>query len=71
MAFVSHNAGTPDAPVRSIATFDFGDHDHDVWNGFAIAIAVILARNYLVGLRRFDDGSKGGVVGTQRSDPDA
>ncbi|KAL9101568.1 MAG: hypothetical protein Q9187_009227, partial [Circinaria calcarea] len=37
-------------PLRSIAVFDFGDNDQDVWNAFAVAIVVVTVRNYLMDL---------------------
>jgi len=70
VAFVSHNAAVPDTPVRSIALFDFGDDDHDVWNGFAVAILVVMVRNYLMGLQNFGSETKRGGE-RKRSDPDA
>lgn len=69
VSVVTLNAAEPDKPVRSIALFDLGDADADVWNAFAIAIVVVLARNYLVGLRQSDGQGVGPPAA--RSDPDA
>lgn len=54
VAIVTLDANHPDNPVRSIAQFDFSDEDHDVWNVFAIAIVVVLVRNYLTSIRELD-----------------
>ncbi|KAI9855424.1 MAG: hypothetical protein M1830_006465 [Pleopsidium flavum] len=70
VTFVSHTTAVPYMPVRSIALFDFGDDEHDVWNGFAVAILVVMVRNYLMGLHKFESGTKGAGE-TKKSDPDA
>jgi len=69
VAVVTLNATQPDKPVRSIALFDLGDDEQDVWNAFAIAIVVVLARNYLIGLRQFESESTGHQQ--DLDDPDA
>lgn len=69
VAVVTLNANAPDKPVRSIALFDLSDDQQDVWNACAIAIVVVLARNYLVSLRQFDSQSAEHPQNT--SDPDA
>ena len=69
VSLVTLNAAEPDKPVRSIALFDLSDDDHDVWNAFAIAIVVILARNYLVSVRQFDGAGTGQPAA--QNDPDA
>lgn len=50
VAIVTHDVCVPGQDVRSIAMFDFGQPDQDVWNGFAVAILVVLVRNYLMEL---------------------
>ncbi len=69
VAVVTLNATRPDRPVRSIALFDLGDDEQDVWNAFAIAIVVVLARHYLIGLRQFESESAGHPQ--DPDDPDA
>lgn len=50
VAMVTYDACVPGQEVRSIAMFDFGKPDQDVWNGLAVAILVIICRNYLMHL---------------------
>lgn len=42
-------------PVRTVATFDFGKGDYDVWNAFAVAIVVVTVRDRLLRIRRLED----------------
>jgi hypothetical protein len=63
---VTLDASDPEASIRHLAHFDFKDKDADVWNGVAVAIMVIVARNYLMSITdelEIDDESS--------SDPDA
>ena len=50
VAIVSYNVAVPHKALRTIAIFDFGDNDQDVWNAFAVAIVVVTVRNLLMGL---------------------
>ena len=50
VAIVSYNVAVPRKDLRTIAIFDFGDNDQDVWNAFAVAIVVVTVRNFLMGL---------------------
>lgn len=50
VAMVTYDVCVPGQEVRSIAMFDFGKPDQDVWNGLAVAILVIICRNYLMDL---------------------
>ena len=50
VAIVSHDVAVPGQEVRSIATYDLGRPDQDVWNGLAIAILVVSCRNYFMDL---------------------
>ena len=68
VAFVTHTADTPDEPVRSIAVFDFSDAGYDVWNAFAVAILVVIVRNYLMDLQKIEGRA---AEEKKRSDPDA
>lgn len=38
----------PQSPLRSIATFDFGEEGMDVWNGMSVAIAVMGMRKMMM-----------------------
>lgn len=65
--FVTLDSANPEAKLRSIAHFDFKEKDVDVWNGFALAIIVIVARNYMMSIKdelEVDDDDSS-------SDPDA
>ncbi|MCJ1369102.1 hypothetical protein MMC20_000310 [Loxospora ochrophaea] len=48
VAFVSYNSRIEGKEVRSIATFNFGAFQQDVWNGLAVAILVVTVRAFLV-----------------------
>ncbi|KAH8678983.1 hypothetical protein BGZ60DRAFT_525715 [Tricladium varicosporioides] len=49
--FVTLDSADPKATLKSIEHFDFTKKNMDVWNGFALAIMVIMARNYLMSIR--------------------
>lgn len=49
--FVTLDSANPEAKIRHVAHFDFKDKDVNVWNGVAIAIIVIVARNYLMTIK--------------------
>lgn len=53
MAFVSYDVLAPNPCLRTIAMFDFGQEDYDVWNSFAIAIFVIHCRNRMIELEEY------------------
>ena len=64
--FVTLDSSKPEAKLRHIAHFDFKDGKMSVWNGFALAIICVVARNYLMSIKdelEDDDESS--------SDPDA
>jgi hypothetical protein len=64
--FVTLDSSDPQARLRHVSHFDFKEKNVDVWNGVAIAIIVIVARNYLMSIKdefEVDDASS--------SDPDA
>lgn len=67
VVFVSLDANRADARVRTIASFNFSDADMDVWNGFAVAIFVIMVRDRMVAML----GDMGSDVEEEESDPDA
>jgi hypothetical protein len=49
--FVTLDSSNPDASVRHFNHFNFKDKDMDVWNGFALAFIVIVARNYIMSIK--------------------
>ncbi|MCJ1283347.1 hypothetical protein MMC26_002675 [Xylographa opegraphella] len=64
VSLITYDSDQPEREMKALALFDFMLDDQDVWNAFAIAIVVVWARNYLVGLG-WDD-----VPQIERSDPD-
>ncbi|KAF2473894.1 uncharacterized protein BDR25DRAFT_256894 [Lindgomyces ingoldianus] len=53
MAIVSYDAMAANPSLRTVAIFDFGQEDYDVWNSLAIAIMVIHCRNRMRELQEF------------------
>ncbi len=49
--FVTLDSSYPEAKLRHIAHFDFKEPKVNVWNGFAVAIICVLARNYLMTIK--------------------
>lgn len=49
--FVTLDSANPEAKIRHVAHFDFKDKGVNVWNGLAIAIIVIVARNYMMSIK--------------------
>jgi len=49
--FVTFDSANPNATLRHIIHFDFMDKKLDAWNGFAIAIMAICARNYTMTIK--------------------
>lgn len=49
--FVTLDSANPEAKIRHLAHFDFKDKDVNVWNGIALAIIIIVARNYLMSIK--------------------
>lgn len=49
--FVTLDSSNPEAKIRHLAHFDFKEKGVDVWNGLAVAIIVIVARNYLMSIK--------------------
>lgn len=49
--FVTLDSADPEAKIRHVAHFDFKDKGVNVWNGVAIAIIVIVARNYMMSIK--------------------
>jgi hypothetical protein len=64
--FVTLDSANPDAKVRHLTHFDFKEKDMVVWNGFAIAFIVTMAKDYIISIR--DDLE---IDDTPDSDPDA
>jgi len=48
--FSTLDSSNPDAKTKHIAHFDFKQAGHSVWNGMAVAIIVIMARNYTMSM---------------------
>ena len=64
--FVTLDSSKPGANLRHIAHFDFKDSKVGVWNGFALAIICVVARNYLMSVKdEFEEDDE------PESDPDA
>lgn len=64
--FVTLDSSKPEAKLRHITHFDFKEPKMDVWNGLALAIICVVARNYMMSIKdefEEDDDSS--------SDPDA
>lgn len=49
--FVTLDSADPNATLRHLNHFDFTVKKMDVWNGFAIALMAICARNYTMALK--------------------
>ncbi|TQS34933.1 hypothetical protein Golomagni_04664 [Golovinomyces magnicellulatus] len=50
--FVTLDSANEDATVKHMQHFDFRDQGADAWIGFAIAILVIVARNYIMSIKK-------------------
>ena len=50
VALFSYNSSDEDKGLRTLALFDFGNEDQDVWNSFALAMTIVWVRNYHVSL---------------------
>jgi hypothetical protein len=64
--FVTLDSANPEAKVRHLTHFDFTDKRMVVWNGFAIAYIITMAKDYIISIR--DDLE---IDDTPDSDPDA
>lgn len=54
--FVTLDSSNPEAKIRHITHFDFKDGKMAVWNGFALAIICVVARNYIMSIKdEFED----------------
>lgn len=69
VAFLTHDVTKPHQAVRSLAVFDMQQKGQDVWNGLAVAILFVRARNYLLKLRA--EGHLGRHIVREADDPDA
>ncbi|TVY90818.1 hypothetical protein LAWI1_G002998 [Lachnellula willkommii] len=49
--FVTLDSANPNATIRHMTHFDFAIKKMDVWNGFAISIMAICARNYTMAIK--------------------
>jgi hypothetical protein len=64
--FVTLDSANPEAKVRHLTHFDFTDKRMVVWNGFAIAYIITMAKDYIISIR--DDLE---IDDTPDEDPDA
>ncbi|KAE9371511.1 hypothetical protein N431DRAFT_341630 [Stipitochalara longipes BDJ] len=64
--FVTLDSANPEAKVRHLTHFDFTDYRMVVWNGFAIAYIITMAKDYIISIR--DDLE---IDDTPYEDPDA
>lgn len=49
--FVTLDSSNPDGKVRTISHFDFKKPRMEVWNALAVAMIVIMARNYMMSIK--------------------
>jgi hypothetical protein len=49
--FMTHDSADPKAAVKHLHHFDMSDKDEGVWNGIAIALVVVAARQYNMSIR--------------------
>jgi hypothetical protein len=64
--FVTLDSANPEAKVRHLTHFDFTDYGTVVWNGFAVAYIITMAKDYIISIR--DDLE---IDDTPYEDPDA
>ncbi len=69
VGFLTYDARYPGKAVRSMGNWDFSIDGQDVWQAFAVAIFMICARNYLMGLE--EEGLLGAEIEDDSDDPDA
>lgn len=69
VAFLTHDTTKPQQAVRSLAVFDMQQKGQDVWNGLAVAILFVRARNYLLELH--GEGHLGSTLVPKADDSDA
>ncbi len=69
LAFVGYDPYVAEPSLRTIAMFNFGKADFDVWNSLAIAIFAVHCRNMMAELSEFAE--EGGVEEKGSVDPDA
>jgi len=50
VALFSYDSSDEDRGVKTLALFDFGNENQDVWNSFALAMTVVWVRDYHVKL---------------------
>jgi len=66
LSIVTYDSAKPDAPIRTLATSNWARQGQEVWYAFAVAIAMVKARNYLIQLD--EEGELGPRI--VESDPD-
>ncbi|KAI4255195.1 MAG: hypothetical protein L6R35_007520, partial [Caloplaca aegaea] len=55
VTFVTYDARFPGKPVQSMGNYDFSNQGQDVWHAMAVAIVMVRARDYLVGLKKEEE----------------
>lgn len=69
LGFISYDASVPGKAVKNLGVWDLTKEGQDVWHAFAIAIYMICARDYLLGLK--EEGMLEEDVVEESDDPDA
>jgi len=64
--FVTLNSANPEAKVRHLTHFDLTEYRMVVWNGFALAYIITMAKDYIISIK--DDLE---IDDTPDEDPDA
>lgn len=49
--FVTLDSSNSNAKLRHIAHVDFKEEGHAVWNGLAVALVAVVARNYMMSIK--------------------
>ncbi|KAL8975874.1 MAG: hypothetical protein Q9177_006969, partial [Variospora cf. flavescens] len=55
VTFVTYDARFPGKPVQSMGNYDFSNQGQEMWHAMAVAIVMVRARDYLVGLKREEE----------------
>ena len=68
VAMVTYDVCVPGQEVRFISIFDFSKPDQDVWNGLAVAILVVICRNYLMDLAKEEEAERQSGTGAEEGE---
>ncbi|KAI4113993.1 MAG: hypothetical protein LQ341_007787, partial [Variospora aurantia] len=55
VTFVTYDARFPGKPVQSMGNYDFSNQGQYMWHALAVAIVMVRARDYLVGLKKEEE----------------